>query len=40
MGALAAELGLGESVDLIAQPADPKDLYAELAARQPVLRAA
>ena len=31
MGALAAELGLGEEIDLIPQMADPKDLYGQLA---------
>jgi ornithine cyclodeaminase len=40
MGALAAELGLGETLDLIPDLADPKDLYAELVAPQTVLRAA
>ncbi len=40
MGALAAELGLGEPLALIPRLADTKDLYAQLAAVQPALRAA
>ncbi len=40
MAELAAELGLGQPVDLIPSLADPKDLYSQLAAAGPQLRAA
>jgi ornithine cyclodeaminase len=41
MDALARELGLGETIALIPQLADPKDLFAQLAgATEPLLRAA
>ena len=40
MAALAADLGLGQTVDLIPHLADPKDLYSLLAAAGPPLRAA
>ena len=40
MAALAADLGLGQTVDLIPHLADPKDLYSLLAAAGPQLRAA
>ena len=40
MAELAAELGLGQPVDLIPALADPKDLYSQLAAAGPQLRAA
>ena len=38
--AVAADLGLGQPVDLIPALADPKDLYSLLAAASPQLRAA
>jgi ornithine cyclodeaminase len=40
MGALAAELGLGEPLALIPQLADPKDLFSQIAPTLPALRAA
>ena len=40
MAKLAADLGLGQPVDLIPALADPKDLYSQLAAAGPQLRAA
>jgi ornithine cyclodeaminase len=40
MAQLASELGLGRPIDLIPSPADPKDLFGELLAAQPQLRAA
>ncbi len=40
MGALAAELGLGEKIDLLPELADPKDLFGELAGASPALRRA
>ncbi len=40
MAQLADELGLGRPIDLIPSPADPKDLFGELLAGQPQLRAA
>jgi ornithine cyclodeaminase len=40
MGSLAAALGLGEPLALIPQLADTKDLFAQLTAVQPALRAA
>ena len=40
MAELAADLGLGQPVDLIPTLVDPKDLYSQLAAAGPQLRAA
>ena len=40
VGALARELGLGQTVGLIPDLADPKDLYSQLAGAAPALRAA
>jgi ornithine cyclodeaminase len=40
MGTLARELGLGETIKLIPEMADPKDLFGELAVARPALRAA
>jgi len=40
MGQLAQGLGLGQSVDLIPSPADPKDLFGQLLATGSQLRAA
>jgi len=40
MGALAQGLGLGQAVDLIPAMADPKDLWSQLVAAAPALRAA
>jgi ornithine cyclodeaminase len=40
MGALATELGLGETIDLIPEMADPKDLFGVLTCRPAPLRRA
>ena len=40
MAELAGDLGLGQTLDLIPALADPKDLYSQLAAAAPQLRAA
>ena len=40
MGALAQRLGLGQAVDLIPTLADPKDLWSQLVAAAPAVRAA
>ena len=40
LATLAADLGLGETIDLIPRPQDPKNLYAELGQARPALRLA